>query len=72
MQAQPTEHLLVERTGPTARIVLDRPDRYNALSSGVMAELRAVLTDLGEGAGSARSSSRARAPGSPPVTTSRR
>src|SRR4051812_2581734 len=51
MQAQPTEHLLVERTGPTARIVLDRPDRYNALSSGVMAELRAVLTDLGEDPG---------------------
>jgi enoyl-CoA hydratase/carnithine racemase len=47
MQAQPIEHLRVERTGPTARIVLDRPGRYNALSSALMRELRGALTDLG-------------------------
>ena len=34
------EHLLIERDGTTARVTLNRPDRYNALSLDLMAELR--------------------------------
>jgi enoyl-CoA hydratase/carnithine racemase len=42
------EHLRLERDGPTARITLDRPDRYNALSLALMGELRALLERLGD------------------------
>jgi enoyl-CoA hydratase/carnithine racemase len=41
------EHLLTERDGATARITLNRPDRYNALSLELMGELRAALEALG-------------------------
>ena len=44
------EHLLLERRGPVARVTLNRPDRYNALSLGMMGELRAALESLGEDA----------------------
>ena len=41
------EHLLLERDGPTARVTLNEPDRYNALSLGLMTELCDVLQTLG-------------------------
>jgi enoyl-CoA hydratase/carnithine racemase len=41
------EQVLVERDGPVARVTLNRPDRYNALSLDLMEELRAVLERLG-------------------------
>jgi enoyl-CoA hydratase/carnithine racemase len=41
------EHLLVTREGATARITLNRPDRYNALSLELLAELRTALEALG-------------------------
>jgi enoyl-CoA hydratase/carnithine racemase len=41
------QHLLVERDGATARVTLNRPDRYNALSLALMAELRRALEALG-------------------------
>jgi enoyl-CoA hydratase/carnithine racemase len=44
------EHLLLERCGPVARVTLNRPDRYNALSLALMGELRAALEALGEDA----------------------
>ena len=44
------EHLLLERRGPVARVTLNRPDRYNALSLALMGELRAALEALGEDA----------------------
>jgi len=43
-----TAQVLVERDGPTARVTLNRPDRYNALSLELMGELRAVLRELGD------------------------
>ena len=45
------EHLSVQRDGAIARITLDRPDRYNALSLELMAELRAALDAAGADAG---------------------
>ena len=38
-----SDHLLVEREGPIAQILLNRPDRYNALSLVLMRELCAAL-----------------------------
>jgi enoyl-CoA hydratase/carnithine racemase len=40
------QHVLVDREGTTTRITLNRPDRYNALSLELMAELRGVLERL--------------------------
>ena len=40
-------HLLLERDGGTARVTLNRPDRRNALSLALMAELRETLEALG-------------------------
>jgi enoyl-CoA hydratase/carnithine racemase len=42
------EHLRVEREGPIARVVLNRPDRYNALSLALMRELRAALEAIAQ------------------------
>jgi enoyl-CoA hydratase/carnithine racemase len=42
-----TQQVLVDRAGPTARVTLNRPDRYNALSLELMRELRGVLEGLG-------------------------
>jgi len=42
-----TEHVLVERDGPTTRVTLNRPERYNALSLELMSELRATLEAVG-------------------------
>jgi enoyl-CoA hydratase/carnithine racemase len=47
MAATTLEHLLLEHAGPTARVTLNRPDRYNALSLALMGELRALLERLG-------------------------
>ena len=41
------QHLLVERDGATARVTLNRPDRYNSLSLALMGELRRALEALG-------------------------
>jgi enoyl-CoA hydratase/carnithine racemase len=46
-----TEQVRLERDGSTARVTLNRPDRYNALSLELMRELRAVLADLEHDAG---------------------
>src|SRR5918911_2213151 len=45
-----SEHLLMEREGAIARIVLNRPDRYNALSLALMREVRAALEALAQDA----------------------
>jgi enoyl-CoA hydratase/carnithine racemase len=42
------EHLLVRRDGPTTRITLNRPERYNALSLALMGQLRTALEALGQ------------------------
>jgi enoyl-CoA hydratase/carnithine racemase len=42
-----TEHVLIAREGPVARVTLNRPERYNALSLALMEELREVLDRLG-------------------------
>jgi enoyl-CoA hydratase/carnithine racemase len=48
VQAAPElAHLLVERDGGTTRVTLNRPDRRNALSLALMAELREALEALG-------------------------
>jgi enoyl-CoA hydratase/carnithine racemase len=50
MTAQTTPdlaHLQLERDGGTARVTLNRPDRRNALSLALMAELRETLEALG-------------------------
>jgi enoyl-CoA hydratase/carnithine racemase len=46
-----TDHVLVERDGPVARVTLNRPDRYNALSFDLMAELRRVLERVAQDPG---------------------
>src|SRR3954451_6778415 len=45
--ATATEHVLLERDGTTARVTLNRPESYNALSLDLMRELRAALEALG-------------------------
>src|SRR5919206_2344808 len=50
MTAQTTPalaHLQLQRDGGTARVTLNRPDRRNALSLALMAELRETLEALG-------------------------
>ena len=42
------EHLLVRREGASARIVLNRPDKRNALSLGLMNELIETLDDVSD------------------------
>jgi enoyl-CoA hydratase/carnithine racemase len=42
------EHLLLQGGGATARVTLDRPQRYNALSLALMRELRGALEALGQ------------------------
>jgi enoyl-CoA hydratase/carnithine racemase len=42
------EHVLLQRDGEVARITLNRPQRYNALSLALMRELRGVLEALGD------------------------
>jgi enoyl-CoA hydratase/carnithine racemase len=49
--ATATDHVRLERDGSTARLTLNRPDRYNALSLELMRELRAALEALGGDAG---------------------
>src|SRR5690349_10301729 len=44
MSVDPT--VVVERNGPVARVVLNRPARLNALSAGLMDELRRTWTTL--------------------------
>lgn len=43
-----TPHILVERSGPIARVVLDRPERRNPLSLQMMREATAAIRALGE------------------------
>lgn len=43
-----TPHILVERSGPIARVVLDRPERRNPLSLQMMREATAAVRALGE------------------------
>jgi enoyl-CoA hydratase/carnithine racemase len=42
------EHVRLVRDGSTARVTLNRPERYNALSLDLMAELRRILERLAE------------------------
>lgn len=42
------QHLLVDRTGDTVRITMNRPDRRNALSAGHLEELLAAFRAAGE------------------------
>jgi len=42
-----TPYVLVDRSGPTARVTLDRPDRRNPLSLEMMREATAAIRDLG-------------------------
>lgn len=42
-----TPYVLVERSGPVARVVLDRPERRNALSLQMMREATAAIRELG-------------------------
>lgn len=43
-----TPHVLVERSGPIARVILDRPERRNPLSLQMMREATAAIQALGE------------------------
>lgn len=42
-----TPYVLVERSGPVARVVLDRPERRNPLSLQMMRQATAAIRDLG-------------------------
>lgn len=42
-----TPYVLVERSGPIARVILDRPDRRNPLSLQMMREATAAIGELG-------------------------
>ncbi|MGH8999676.1 MAG: enoyl-CoA hydratase [Acidimicrobiia bacterium] len=42
------EHLIVKEDGPAARIVLNRPEKRNALSLALMTELISVLESVGQ------------------------
>jgi enoyl-CoA hydratase/carnithine racemase len=44
----PSGKLVVRREGPVVRIVLNRPERHNALDREVSAELNRAVRDLGE------------------------
>src|SRR5262245_37417099 len=44
------ENLIVEMSAPVARVTLNRPERRNALSVGLMRELTACLREIGESA----------------------
>jgi len=46
-ESSTTSALLVETLGGVARVTLNRPERRNALSEGLIAELQAALTRLG-------------------------
>src|SRR5262245_54462184 len=41
------ENLIVEMTAPIARVMLNRPERRNALSLALMQELTACLREIG-------------------------
>src|SRR5262245_3367446 len=41
------QHVLVKREGPVTTITLNRPDKRNALSQEVMAEVTAAFADAG-------------------------
>ncbi|MCT1514772.1 enoyl-CoA hydratase [Dietzia cercidiphylli] len=43
-----TPYVLVERSGPIARVTLDRPERRNPLSLRMMREATAAIRDLGD------------------------
>ena len=43
-----TPYVLVDRSGPLARVTLDRPDRRNPLSLQMMREATAALRELGD------------------------
>lgn len=43
-----TPYVLVERSGPIARVILDRPERRNPLSLQMMREATAAIQALGE------------------------
>lgn len=43
-----TPFVLVERSGPIARVILDRPERRNPLSLQMMREATAAFRDLGD------------------------
>jgi enoyl-CoA hydratase/carnithine racemase len=43
------EHILVDRSGEFATIIMNRPERRNALSAPHMRELIAAFTDVGSG-----------------------
>ena len=45
-----TPFVLVERSGPIARVILDRPERRNPLSLQMMREATAAIRELGEDA----------------------
>ena len=42
-----TPHVLVERSGPVARVILDRPERRNPLSLQMMREATTAIRELG-------------------------
>lgn len=44
-------HLITERQGHVAAVVLNRPERLNALSHGLLVDLRDLLRDLDRGTG---------------------
>lgn len=43
-----TPHVLVERNGPIARVILNRPERRNPLSLQMMRDATAAVRELGE------------------------
>ncbi len=43
------ENILVETDGPVATITLNRPERLNALSPGLLTDLEAALRELRPG-----------------------
>jgi enoyl-CoA hydratase len=43
------ENVLVDLDGPVATITLNRPEKLNAISRGLMVDLRAALVELGRG-----------------------
>jgi enoyl-CoA hydratase/carnithine racemase len=47
MADDPTDQVLLERRGPVARLVLNRPDRRNALSWTMVSRLRELVAELG-------------------------
>jgi enoyl-CoA hydratase/carnithine racemase len=43
------ENILVEIDGPVATVTLNRPERLNALSQGLLSDLEAALRELNPG-----------------------